>query len=687
MALLICAAALMAGCAEERPWNVLLITFDTTRADFIGAYGRPDATTPTLDGMAARGYLFERARTSNPITQPAHSTILSGVYPLMHGVRDNGLFRLPENLDTLAEMLKRHGYTTGAAVGGFPLTREFGTDQGFDFYDDDLRANKQDHRGRPAAARFNTWYDERPAQHVNDAILGWLRDLPEQPFFAWVHYWDPHHHHIAPAPFGQLYAHDPYQGEIAYADQALGTLLGQLEAMGELDRTLIVMTSDHGEGRDEHQEATHAFLAYETTLHVPLIMQVPGKAAGIRVGQNVGTVDIVPTVLDLLGFPIPQAVQGRSLVPLMADRVEPWVAQEEHYYAESMSPRLSHGFGDLRVIYSGDRKYIHGPRPELFDLEADPRELVDLAASDPDAVADLRKQLATLVEWHAGELSASHEFSEETMQQLAGLGYLNLSGESVSVDERLREDGEAPQDQVRSINGIFRLRRMMGSGAFRPAAALAEKLLQGNPNSGYLQAQLAMAHLGMCEMEQALAIVQRFQPPDPASIDAFAEVALGWAEAGAREEALELIGELLEHQVSTGALMAQAGIYALLEDWDRQAEVLEKAVAQKSTDRSARLALAFALLEANRPDAAEEQLDWLLQRAPGHQRVQFGLSRVLWQRQQFENALQRLDRAILLNPGNCEALETRIRWLHELGRGDDARAAARALPNHCESPS
>ncbi len=317
LAPLFCLALVLAACGRERPWNVLLFTFDTTRADFIGCYGKQSARTPNLDRLAAQGFLFEHAYSSNPVTQAAHSTILTGVYPMVHGVRDNTFFHLPDRQVTLAELLGAQGFATGAAVGGFPLTEEFGTAPGFDFYDDDLTATASDFRGRPARRRFDTWYDERPAGHVNDAILPWLRQRRGAPFFAWLHYWDPHEPHIAVPPYGQLFAHDPYQGEIAYADDSLGAVLRQLEELGELERTLIVMTADHGEGRQEHREMTHAFLAYDPTIHVPLIVRVPGRRGGRRVSERVGTVDIVPTVLDLLGLAMPAEIQGRSLVTLI----------------------------------------------------------------------------------------------------------------------------------------------------------------------------------------------------------------------------------------------------------------------------------------------------------------------------------------------------------------------------------
>ena len=172
----------LSGCQGHRSWNVLLVTLDTTRADFLGCYGKDSALTPTFDRLAAQGFLFERAVASNPVTQPSHSTILTGTYPLVHGVRDNSLFHLPDESETLAEILAAQGYAAGAAIGGFPLTEEFGTAQGFVFYDDNLRANRQDLLGRPAPPRHPSWDDERPAGHVNDAILPWLRQHLDDPF-------------------------------------------------------------------------------------------------------------------------------------------------------------------------------------------------------------------------------------------------------------------------------------------------------------------------------------------------------------------------------------------------------------------------------------------------------------------------------------------------------------------------
>ncbi|MEZ5330546.1 MAG: sulfatase [Thermoanaerobaculia bacterium] len=332
--LLLC---VLVGCSRGERWNVVVATFDTTRADHIGCYGNASASTPVVDALAAEGFLFENAHAAIPITMPSHSTIMTGLVPMRHGVRDNGLFVLPAGVETLAERLRSAGYATGAAVGSFPLTAKFGLDQGFDLYDDRVQSSQEDFRGRKVRAKQDIFFDERRAQRVNEAIYPWLEEVAEaaKPFFLWVHYYDPHQPLQPPPPYDQLFADDLYAGEIAYADESLGTLFDELRRLGVWDRTLVVFTADHGEGMGEHRERTHSYLLYETTLHVPLIVRAPGGfEAPRRITERVHHVDIVPTVLDLLGLERPPDLDGRSLVPYLRGE-RPSVSND---YAETLSP-------------------------------------------------------------------------------------------------------------------------------------------------------------------------------------------------------------------------------------------------------------------------------------------------------------------------------------------------------------
>lgn len=689
-AVLLLGVALALSACAERPWNVVLVTLDTTRADFLGCYGKAGARTAHIDRLAAEGYLFEHAYASNPVTQPSHSTILTGTYPMVHGVRDNGLFHLPAERRTLAELLEERGYATGAAVGGFPLTREFGTAQGFDFYDDDLTANRLDLRGRPAQRQFATWYDERPAGHVNDAILPWLRERRGEPFFVWLHYWDPHEPHIAPAPYGQLFAHDPYRGEIAYADESLGTILRELEALGELERTLVVVTADHGEGRLEHNEVTHAFLAYDTTLHVPLVVRVPGmqEAAGRRVADRVGTVDILPTILDLLGFDAPDEVQGRSLAPLMRGAEAPR-DERRPYYSESLSPRLSHGFGELRVLYRGSYKYIHGPRPELFDLERDPAELHDLSAELPRERAGLEAELRRFLDDNASPEAAGavYEASEETRRQLAALGYLSTTGENPqAVAETLRSDGVPPQDRVGDINLLSRLRQELARGAFPLARRTALALVERSPDNTFYRAKLAAAYLGLGQAEEAARIVDGSETVSAANLGDFLAVARSLFEAGERERAVEMARRLVAAEETAAGLLTLGRMFGELGREDAFEETMARALELEPDGAEARLELAVHLTGRGGFERAEAELRRILAAYPAHARALLAYGRLERARGRPREALARLERAVALAPGLCEAHLERLELRLEQAQRSEAEQAFTDLSQRCADP-
>ncbi len=684
--------ALLVSACGQRPPNVLLFTFDTTRADFIGCYGKESARTPHLDRLAAEGFLFEHAYASNPVTQASHSTILTGVYPMVHGVRDNTFFHLPDERETLAERLKAAGYATGAAVGGFPLTAEFGTAQGFDLYDDDLKAASSDFRGRPAQRRFNTWYDERPAGHVNDAILPWLRERGGEPFFAWLHYWDPHEPHIAPAPYGQLFSHDPYQGEIAYADQSLGAILRELDELGELERTVIVVTADHGEGRHQHREVTHAFLAYDTTLHVPLILKVPGRDGGLRIAERAGTVDIVPTILELVGAGVPEDLQGRSLVPLMDGGGAGQAAGRNRrpYYSESMSPRLSHGgVGELRAFFLGPWKYVFGPRPELFHLEDDPRELNDLAAERP---RERRRMEAALVAFLADHQSpdaadATYEASEETKRRLAALGYLSAGGDDPgAITEELRSDGAVPQDRVGDINLQSRLRREIGGGSFRQAERTVRRLLESAPENPFYRSSLVAALLGQGQLEEAAQAVEDTAKVSSANVESFLRVARALFDDGEQQRGLELAWRLAaaeetaDSQATLGRMLRDAG------DAAGFSAAMARALELDGEHRLARLELARHHLAGGRLAAAGRELNTLLAAHPADVEVHLAYGRLLRARGQDEAAVARLDRTLRLAPGYCDAHLERVELLAELARRQAAAEALETLHDRCRDP-
>jgi len=669
--------------AQPPHFNVLLLTLDTTRADFLGCYGKDGAGTPNLDRLAREGTLFERAYTSNPVTQAAHSTILTGVYPMAHGVRDNTFFHLADEQVSIAEILKSHGYATAAAVGGFPLTREFGTAQGFDFYDDELTAHRFDHRGRRTPLGARSWFDERPAGHVNDAILPWLREPRDRPFFAWLHYWDPHEPHIAPSPYDQLFAHDPYQGEIAYADASLGRILKELEQAGQADRTIIVVTSDHGEGRAEHNESTHAFLAYDTTIHVPLIVHVPGRGTK-RVAAPVGTVDIVPTLLELLGLELPSHLQGHSLVPLMngeqSERGSPT-------YSESLSPRLSHGKGELRVAFVGDWKLIYGPRTELYNIKNDPRELHNVLAQNPARHKAMESTLRDFIAQHARDTAsnAPHELEEQTLEQLEALGYLVTSDDTKPlVQEVLRDDGAAPQDSVGVINLTNELRRLQSSGQFHLAKRAALKLLKRDAQNPFYRASLVSAHLGVRQLDEAVKVIKQSTVLSSATDGPYVRTAQMLAADGQRPRALALIRNIVKKRPSANALVFFASV--LRETGGKEgelAEVIEQALELEPDHRGALLERARHLAQNGKQQVAQEQLQSLMAADPMDPSARLELARLVRDRQGPEVALAGVERLLRLTPLHCEGMLEQVSLLVDLERSENASDALASMRQKC----
>jgi choline-sulfatase len=405
----------LVGPGDADGYNLLLVTLDTVRADHLGCYGENDqAETPFLDSLCRNGVMFSDAVTSVPITLPSHTTIMTGLYPPNHGVRDNGTYRLAEERTTLAEDLRSHGYETAAFVGCFVLDARFGLNQGFDRYDFQVTRDGY----RPGMVDFN----ERPASSVTDSVLSWLRERDRSsttsPFFVWVHYFDAHLPYRSPLQALPRFSSRPYDAEITFADQQFGRLLAELKRERVLERTLIVVVADHGESLGEHGEPTHGMLLYRPTVRVPFIISCPTLFTGThRVSdQVVGLVDIRPTVEELLGVPPGEDVDGLSLVGS-------GVTPDRAIYVETEMPHDLAGWSPLYAIRSHERKYIQAPRPELYDVTADPAESHDLSASDP-ADARAMEQRLSIVAGAMGGVGAERRLSDEERERLAALGYV-----------------------------------------------------------------------------------------------------------------------------------------------------------------------------------------------------------------------------------------------------------------------
>jgi arylsulfatase A-like enzyme/Tfp pilus assembly protein PilF len=672
-ALLVGLAVAAGGCAPEPPWNLLVVTFDTTRADRLGCYGNDTIQTPHLDALAAEGVRFERAYAAVPITAPSHSTILTGRYPISHGIRDNGLFVLAPEQQTLAEILRERGYATGAAIGSFPLVRRFGLDQGFDLYDDHIGQRYESLHGNRAIPVAGMFFEERRAGAVNAALLPWLEDHAVRPFFAWVHYFDPHHPLAPPAPYDQLYASDPYDGELAYADESFGVLVARLRELGVWHRTVVVFTSDHGEGQGEHGEETHSLLLYNGTLRVPLIVRVPGGAAGAVIEESVGTVDILPTVLELLGVPVPAGVQGRSLAAFVRDgHGEPRGAP---LYAETLSPRLSHGWGELRALVSDGWKYVHGPRPELYDLSRDPRELDDRLAAEPGRAERMREQLARfLVEEAAADLPAPAPVDESTRSRLEALGYLqNDDVAEIEIEEVLREEGTPPQDRVRDVSGWSLAKSMIAQGQPFQALRVLEGLLEADPtNARYLELQ-AQAELAAGHPDRALAALERIEAGrGSGTARLLLQIGIVTLHQGEAAEAEALWRRSIAEEPTAEAWYLLASLAATQGRADAEREALEESLRVDPSYAPAKVDLAVRLAQEGRAAEAERAFQRVSAEQPYFPRLHHNYGTFLAQAGRLDEASGAFARALELEPGYTEARYGLLVVELERGHRDEA---------------
>ncbi len=478
-------AAAPAG--SPSPPSILLVTIDTIRADRVGAYGAKTGATPTLDRLAREGALFRQALAGVPLTLPSHATILTGRTAREHGARDNALYTLAPDATTLAEHLAARGYRTAAAIGAAVLDRSSGIGQGFAAFDDQVRAGPR---------RFFDW-EERAASQVVDATLPLLATLkapPGAPFFLWVHFYDPHFPHVPPDAYRARFK-DPYDGEIAFADAQLARLLDELKNRG-LDRNLLVaVAGDHGEGLGDHGEKQHGVFVYQATQHVPFVLRGPGVKAGTVVTRDVGLDDLAPTLLDLAGAPpLPQA-SGRSLRPLLDGKALP----PRDHELESHYGRHAFGWAPPRALVRWPHKYVLLPRPELYDLAADPREARDLAAARPELAQDLRRALAARLGPEYDRLPEAPEIDPARLDALRGLGYAAAGGGGAGGPVPEID----PKDAIAWLVELDRARELGQTGRPKEALPILQGIVKKNPDNLEATLSLILAYLGTGQDERA----------------------------------------------------------------------------------------------------------------------------------------------------------------------------------------
>lgn len=599
-------AALKPG--KLRGANVLLITLDTTRADRIGAYGYSAAETPNLDRLAGEGVLFEHCITPSAFTLPSHSSIMTGLYPPHHGVRLNGTTALSDTNTTLAEQLSSRGYRTGAFAGAFVLDGRWGLAQGFEHYDDDFKLGQDQ--------QLDLARVQRPANLVTDAALKWLQQDQSRPFFAWLHFYDAHTPYEPPEPyrarFGSRGLSGAYDGEIAFTDSQIGRLLDWIESQKLRENTIIVVVADHGEGLGSHGEGEHGFYVYDYAVRVPLIMRFPGTA-GRRVIPQVRTVDILPTVMELLGGEAgTPAIQGESLMPLINGQQK---ETPRYAYSESMAVHLQYGWSALYSLRSDGYKFIEAPRAELYDLKQDPVESENRLDNLRRVAREMRAELKTIRDEGDKVVTKTQEanLDSETMRMLASLGYVGGTSFKPGADEILAD----PKDKLPIYESVGYAAQLLTNDKFAEAAEVLEIVLREDPKIPQAQQLLVTAYVKTNRVAKAKSMLDSFLKEDPGNVRSLIAMAEILLREGKRDEVIALSKRALaEDPNSTRAYELMADVHMTANEHEQAVPLLRRVVEIQPKLSRSRINLAAALLGLGQIQEAETLLQDILKQYP-----------------------------------------------------------------------
>jgi arylsulfatase A-like enzyme len=581
------ATALAALAAPVRP-NIVLVTIDTLRADHLGSYGAAGAT-PRLDALARSGLRFDQAVSPVPLTLPAHASLLTGLYPHEHGIRDNVRRTLEVSLPTLAHKLDQLGYQTGASVGSFLIGRGSGLEAGFESFRD----------GATAVDRIGASAERRASEVSADAIR--FLDMAKPPFFLWAHFYDPHAPYDPPEPYPRT-----YDGEIAYVDAEVGKLLDTIESRGFADSTWILVTADHGEGLGDHGEDEHGVLVYESTLRVPLILKRPGGAPGLE-KEPVSLVDVFPTLLEAAGL----ASQANSLLS----------PKRRPIYFESYYGNLHFGWAPLRGVREGSWKLTVAPRPELFDLEADPRESTNLANERRAEARRLHGELQA-IERQAKTAAPAKGLAPEEAEKLASLGYVSAAAK--------RATGADPKDEIGKFSDFGRLLREATArfhrGEWRSALPLFEDLAGRDIQSFEVHLYLARCHRLAGDVASAV------REYEAASViyDNYSVLHLEWGRAllhaGKLEQATAAFEKSIAIAPSAEAAVGLATARRKLGDSARAIEALRTALSLDGADADSWNELGALLLAGDQLSEAIEAFEKAVSLRPGDELFQRNLA-------------------------------------------------------------
>jgi len=629
---------------------IILVTVDTLRADRLGSYGSTRGLTPALDRFAQRAARFTAAVTQVPITLPAHATILTGLHPARHGVRTNDGFRLAADVPTLAGAVRGRGYATGAFIGGYPLQASSGLSRGFDRYDDEFLR-------KPGTV-------ERSADAVVDAALRWIDQFGARPFFVWVHLFDPHSPYAPPPPFAAAHADAPYDGEVAYADAAIGRFFDRLRQLDLFERSTVIVVSDHGESLGEHGERTHGTFLYDTTVRVPLLVKLPDRTDARIVEDPVETSDLAPTMAAMAGATL-GAVDGRSLLPLTDVHRVAAGDPDRPAYAESYYQNVLLGWSPLRAVRTRRWKLVEAPRSELYDLQNDPGEQQNRIADRGALASGLQRALPSSPD----TVQASHSSAPtESAEQLRSLGY--VAGSTVATPATRAVD---PKDRVEVWaaieDGVDQIAR--DPRAARQAFARALSL---DPGNGLAMKYLADVSFRAGKLREARegyrrALAAGFRHPD-----VFVNLASIAEREGKFDEARASLAGAVQMNASDADAWNRLGLLQVRRgDVEAARRAFTSAMAAAPDRAEPYYNLAIVERRAGHEAAAQSRLQDALARDPSYPEAHYELGTGYLIATQPDRALAEYRAALVARPDYAEALFGAARAALDLGQADEAR--------------
>lgn len=626
--------------------NILFFTLDTTRADRIGCYGYENVDTPNMDRLAETGILFKDAICQAPLTLPSHSSIFTGTYPFYHGVRDNGGFYLEEDKITFAEVLKEHGWATSAFIGAFVLDSRWGLDQGIDYYFDNFDFAKYKTISLDSV--------QREGGEVIDAFFGWLEENHQKNFFSWIHLYDPHTPYDPPEPYKTRYSTRRwglYDGEIAYVDHLIGKVLDRLKEKDILEKTLIVIVGDHGESLGEHKESSHGFFIYDAVISVPLIIHFPSsKLGGKRVTEQVETIDIMPTLLQMLELPVPHEVQGKSFVPLVMAENK---GQDRLAYCETYFPRYRYGWSELKSLRSSQYKYILAPKPELYDIVNDPKEQNNIYEQNLKTGKQFEQTLKSLQEEMSAkgiEEKGPQKLDEESREKLMALGYIGGFTSHSKLEKS--EDLPDPKDKIILYNKIKLAEGASANDNLDKALENINEVIEEDPR--IMEALQVRSHIYLKQnkVEEAIEDCKEALRIDPEYEAAIFNLALAYKRQKKFDEAIAGYERLMQLDPRDHKPYLNLGeIYLELEDIDRAIPLLQQAIKLEPERTSmAHNLLGAAYIEKKMLEPAEQELRKALEMRPRIPDAHYHLALLYEEREEFNKAIEEYKKEIELHP-------------------------------------